>query len=334
VIVKSFFIFVLAEVDFLMLMNDQKRQWFLSLCKGCAVSTNGCWHVRCERLGMKQPIIFALILIVLYLLGFPLSAASQETRRISRTTLARMDVLSRARLFEAIIEEAARSEGVDPLILWTIAFNETRFRPWLTSPKNAQGMMQFMPATAARFGLADPYEANASIRAAARYVKYLGRLFDGNLESILAAYNAGEGTVLAYIQGRELRSNGKLINASRRTTANGVPPYKETVGYVSQGVKVYRWLKEQGRLSSFSPAETITKTSEIPSAPNAQERQAISVFYDPRTGKRRVVTLNNKVSAPLLDFGPVIVGPSIPKNSTQLARSTFAGHYRLSELQK
>ena len=275
--------------------------------------------------GMKQRITFALILIVLSLLGFPLSAASQETQRFSRSTLARMDVLSRARVFEATIEKAARTEGVDPLILWTIAYNETQFRPWLTSPKNAQGMMQFMPATAARFGLADPYEPTSSIRAAARYVKYLGRLFDGKLESVLAAYNAGEGTVLAYIQGRELRSNGKLINASRRLTTNGVPPYKETVGYVSQGVKVYRWLKEQKRLSSFSPPETIAKTSEILSAANAQERQAISVFYDPRTGRRRAIPVNNDDSSQGLDFGPVLVGPSIPKNSTQLARSTFAG---------
>lgn len=68
-----------------------------------------------------------------------------------------MDVLSRARLFEPTIERAAKSEAVDPLILWTIAYNETRFRPWLRSPKNAQGLMQFMPATAARFRLANPY---------------------------------------------------------------------------------------------------------------------------------------------------------------------------------
>lgn len=236
-----------------------------------------------------------------------------------------MDVLSRARMFEATIEETARSEGVDPLLLWTIAYNETRFRPWLTSPKNAQGMMQFMPATAARFGLADPYEPTSSIRAAARYVKYLGRLFDWKLESVLAAYNAGEGTVLAYIQGRELRANGKLINASRRRTAHGVPPYKETVGYVSQGVKIYRWLKEQGRRSRFSLPEQIAETSDTPSAANAQGRQAISVFYDPRTGTRRVLSVNNDDASQRLDFGPVLVGPSIPKNSTQLARSTFAG---------
>lgn len=287
-----------------------------------------------NALGMKQPIIFALILIVLSLLGLPISAASQETQRISRTTLSKMDVLSRARLFEASIEEAARREGVDPLILWTIAYNETRFRPWLTSPKNAQGMMQFMPATAARFGLANPYEANASIRAAARYVKYLGQLFDWRLESVLAAYNAGEGTVLAYILGRELRANGKLINASRRRTTNGVPPYRETVGYVSQGVKVYRWLVEQGRLSrSFQP-EQIAKTSEIPRPDNLRQKEAMSVFYDPRTGKRRVVSVNNDDSSRLLDLGPVLVGPSIPKNSNQLARSTFAGRNPLSEVKK
>ena len=285
-------------------------------------------------IGMKQPISIAFTIIVLSLLCFPFSAKSQETQRISRSALARMDVLSRARFFEATIEEAARSEGVDPLILWTIAYNETRFRPWLTSPKNAQGMMQFMPATAARFGLANPYEPNSSIRAAARYVNYLGRLFKWKLESVLAAYNAGEGTVLAYILGRGLRSNGKLINASRRRTTNGVPPYKETVRYVSQGVKVYRWLKVQGRLSSLAQPETIAKTSEIPSAANAQERQAISVFYDPRTGKRRVVSVENDDPSSLLNFGPVLVGPSIPKNSTQLARSTFAGQNPLSELQK
>lgn len=245
-----------------------------------------------------------------------------------------MDVLSRARIFEATIEKAARSEGVDPLILWTIAYNETRFRPWLTSPKNAQGLMQFMPATAARFRLANPYEATSSLFAAARYVKYLGRVFDWKLESILAAYNAGEGTVSAYLQGRVLKANGKSINASRLKTINGVPPYKETIGYVSRGVKIYRWLKEQGRLSRFSQSEQLPSTSEIPGAEDLREREAISVFYDPRTGKRRVVSLNKDDFLQQLDFGPVIVGPSIPKNSTQLARSTFAGLCHFSELHK
>ena len=271
--------------------------------------------------------------LTLLFLVAPLTVASQETRRISRGSLVRMDVLSRARLFEATIERAAKSEGVDPLILWTIAYNETRFRPWLTSPKNAQGLMQFMPATAARFGLANPYEPTSSSLAAARYVKYLGRLFDWKLESILAAYNAGEGTVTAYLQGRELRSNGKVINASRLRTVNGVPPYKETIGYVSQGVQVYRWLQEQGRLgiSKIEPRQN-ARMDYSPKVENSQERQAISVFYDPRTGRRSVITATNADLRPQLDFGPVIVGPTIPTNLIQRARSTFAGKITHSDL--
>lgn len=239
-----------------------------------------------------------------------------------------MDVLARARLFEETIDRAAKSEGVDPLILWTIAYNETRFRPWLTSPKNAQGLMQFMPATAARFGLTDPYEPKGSLRAAARYVKYLGRLFDWKLESVLAAYNAGEGTVSAYLQGRSLKANGKVINSSRVTTVHGVPPYKETIGYVSQGVKVYRWLEKQGIFAARPTASLNVETlvpRGISTENESKETQPVSVFYDPRTGKRRVTSSIIDDSLRLLEFGPVIVGPSIPTSSKKQARSTFAG---------
>lgn len=284
--------------------------------------------------GMKKRTIYSITFPLVLVFVFPLTIASQETQNISRTSLARMDVLSRARLFEAIIEKAAKSEGVDPLILWTIAYNETRFRPWLTSPKNAQGMMQFMPATAARFGLANPYEPKSSILAAARYVKYLGRLFDWKLESVLAAYNAGEGTVSAYLHGRELRVHGRVINASKRRTVNGVPPYKETIGYVFQGVEIYRWLQRQGRLglptTSFRPEQNARK-EEPPKIVEVKETQAMSVFYDPRTGKRSVMSFNNSDLLPQLDFGPVIVGPALPTNSAQRARSTFAGKLQISE---
>ena len=219
-----------------------------------------------------------------------------------------MDVLSRARLFEATIEKAAKSEGVDPLILWTIAYNETRFRPWLTSPKNAQGLMQFMPATAARFGLANPYEPTSSLYAAAKYVKYLGRLFDWKLESVLAAYNAGEGTVSAYLYGRNLKSNGRIINASQRRTVNGVPPYKETLGYVSQGVQVYRWLQAARQIrhtyDSIQPPKNIARSERQIKATEVQESKAILVFYDPRTGKRSLISPETSDEPPQLRFRP------------------------------
>lgn len=282
--------------------------------------------------GMKYRNAVACIFLSTLLFVSPLSIASQE--KISRDSLARMDVLSRARLFDRVVEKAARSEGVDPHILWTIAYNETRFRPWLTSPKNARGMMQFIPATAARFGLADPYDPNASLFAAARYVKFLGRLFDWKLESILAAYNAGEGTVSAYLNGRELRAGGKVINPSRSRTANGVPPYKETVSYVAQGVKVYRWLRQQGRFTRDPQSDPAFTTAEAPIANKPAEKQITSVFYEPRTGKRRVISSEEHDSDRELVPGPVIVGPSIPTNATSRARSTFAGLISRSDVKK
>ncbi len=242
-----------------------------------------------------------------------------------------MDVLSRAALFEKVIADAALQEGVDPRILWTIAYNETRFRPWLTSPRRAQGLMQFIPSTAARFGLADPYEPNASIHAAARYVKHLGGLFDWRLESVLAAYNAGEGTVLAYLEGRTIRSKRKLINPSGRRTIGGVPPYKETIDYVANGRRIYRWLETQGKFPGFrnrpivdASTQTSVSQKERPEEKGLSEASAMIVLYDPRTGTRSLV--NGQGNLELIDNnGPVIISPQVRSLRAQKARSIFAG---------
>ncbi len=244
-----------------------------------------------------------------------------------------MDVLSRAALFEQTIADAARKEGVDPQILWTIAYNETRFRPWLTSPKNAQGLMQFIPATASRFGLSNPYEPNASIHAAARYVKYLGGLFNWRLESVFAAYNAGEGTILAYLHGRSIRSKGKLINPSGRRTPGGVPPYRETINYVSNGLKVHRWLQQQGRFRGvwneteiYATGQTKQLKTDASEEDDTASTSATTVLYDPRTGSRFLVDNGGHDNLrPVDQSGPVIISPDLRGLPSQKARSTFAG---------
>jgi soluble lytic murein transglycosylase-like protein len=245
-----------------------------------------------------------------------------------------MDVLSRAALFEKAIAEAARTEGVDPLLLWTIAYNETRFRPWLRSPRNAQGVMQFIPTTAERFGLAEPYEPDASIQAAARYVKYLDGLFDWRLDSILAAYNSGEGTVAAYLYGKAIRSNGKVINPMGRRTIGGVPPYRETINYVSQGLKVYRWLETQSIFRKVANEAETYAANQIkpPKQVVAREEDVIwdkfgrMVLYDPRTGRRFIVNSGGLGAMRRIDEdGPVIISPGIRSLTAQKARSTFAG---------
>lgn len=168
---------------------------------------------------MKNQILFLSLIVTAALLTNPGVLFSQIRTTYSRSSMSRMDILSRSALFEPAIEEAARTERVDPLVLWTIAYNESRFRPWVTSPKNAQGLMQFIPATASRFGLTNPYDPRASIFAAAKYVKFLGGLFNWRLDSILAAYNSGEGTVTAYLYGKSLFAKGKQINRSKMRTS-------------------------------------------------------------------------------------------------------------------
>lgn len=115
--------------------------------------------------------------------------------------------------------------------------------------------MQFMPETARRFNLSNPHDATAAMDAAARYVNVLTTRFDGKLELVLAGYNAGEGAVESYRDGRSLRtSKGKVINP-RRIKTNGVPPYRETMLYVKRGLLVFNRVTTAG---VFSP-ELIAK---------------------------------------------------------------------------
>lgn len=287
---------------------------------------------------IHKPVL--LTLLWLLLLTFPELHRSQTRRGLNSVDLAKMDVLSRAGLFEKMILDAALKEGVDPLILWTIAYNETRFRPWLTSSKNAQGLMQFMPATARRFGLSDPYNAALSITAAARYIRYLDRLFSGRLDSVLAAYNAGEGTVLAYLAGKAIRSNGRTINPFGKQTPSGVPPYKETTEYVAKGRRIYSWLTSQSKfngaikksavaatvLSNVVTKQYITKKAALRADGEVVATPATTIVqYDPRTGNRFQV-LRNAVSPngvkKLNQSGPVIISPDARIQSTPKARST------------
>ena len=141
----------------------------------------------------------------------------------------------RAREFEPLIVESARRHGIDPRILRAVCFIESRFRADATSPKGARGLMQFMPATAARYRLRNPYDPRAAIDAAARYLRDLLRRFGGRVDLALAAYNAGEGAVESFQTGKPLvLATGKIINPHRLITG-GIPPYRETQEYVRLG---------------------------------------------------------------------------------------------------
>jgi len=117
-----------------------------------------------------------------------------------------------------IVDRIARRTGLEARLMIAVIAAESAFDPRAVSPRNAQGLMQLLPETAARFGVRHPFDAAENIRGGAAYLRSLLNEFDGNLDLALAAYNAGEGAVLAY---------------------GTVPPYDETIQYIDRVKRFY-----------------------------------------------------------------------------------------------
>lgn len=180
---------------------------------------------------MIQKLVHALV--VLLLVGISINAQQGANYSIQQ----------RAQSLEPYFVDSANRYGIDPRILRVLCYLESRFRLNAISPKGARGPMQFMPETAARYGLSNPQDPRPAIDAAARYFRDLLSRFDGRIDLAFAAYNAGEGTVEAFRKGRVLRlSNGKVINAGRSVTG-GIPPYRETQNYVRLAIDLLRGIE-------------------------------------------------------------------------------------------
>ena len=118
------------------------------------------------------------------------------------------------------IAQAASAYELDPKLLHAVIGTESAYNPLAVSPKGARGLMQLMPATAARFSVDDPFDARENILGGSRYLRSLMGLFHQDVELALAAYNAGEQNVIRY--------------------GHRVPPFQETQTYVSKVLSRYR----------------------------------------------------------------------------------------------
>ena len=112
---------------------------------------------------------------------------------------------------DRIIFEAGENQGVDPRLLHAVIWQESKYKVRARSHAGAQGLMQLIPDTAKRFGCDDPHDPEKNIAAGTKYLSWLLKRFEGNVELALAGYNAGEGAVDKY---------------------DGIPPYNETQNYV------------------------------------------------------------------------------------------------------
>lgn len=181
-------------------------------------------HCIGATLAVSTIMVHKILCVTLTLMSVVATVAAQD--RYDRA------LLERAIRLEPFIVAAAQRYGVDARILRAICFIESRYRISVVSPKGARGPMQFMPETAARYGLRDPHDPEQAIDAAARYFRDLLRKFDGRVDLALAAYNAGEGAVSSFMTGKPLRlRDGRIVNA-RGVVTGGIPPYVETQRYV------------------------------------------------------------------------------------------------------
>src|SRR5277367_3507203 len=99
-----------------------------------------------------------------------------------------------------LVDSSARAQGLPVSFLTRLIWQESNFRPNVSSPAGALGIAQFMPGTAGARGLADPFDPESAIPKAASLLADLRKQF-GNLGLAAAAYNAGPGRVAKWIAG-------------------------------------------------------------------------------------------------------------------------------------
>jgi soluble lytic murein transglycosylase-like protein len=208
------------------------------------------------------------VLLLIIVAAIPVNASEHSAHH---SDLARAIVRSTA--YHSAISASAARYSVDPCLLWTIAYLESRFKSSAVSSKGARGMMQFMPATGRKYGLVgrgDLHDPLRSIEAAARYLRDLNGMFADRIDLVLAGYNAGENAVI--------RSGYR------------VPRYRETRQYVASGMSVLRAISHSATFSTKSlesklivSTDTASPTNQRVTAPRqpfpSRFRRSRSIYF-------------------------------------------------------
>ena len=168
-------------------------------------------HFRSFKLSLLT--IFALFLVANFTsIGTSVFAPSAAATIRYNENFIPMDIpTSGDAEIDLLIFEAGKEYGVDPRLIHAVAYQESRYKTDAKSHAGAQGLMQMMPATAARFAVEGKTGVEQNVYSGTKLLRWLLKRFDGNVSLALAGYNAGEGSVDKY---------------------DGIPPYPETENYV------------------------------------------------------------------------------------------------------
>lgn len=188
----------------------------------------------CHQSGMLvllwliMPVVFAETQVAVLELNKPVKSAAPVVKVVKKpewcTRMSKTRLEQRAMPYQTAITHYAQRYRVDAALVQAVIAIESCYNPTAVSPKGAQGLMQLIPATAERFGISNSMNARQNIRGGTRYLAWLIKRFDGDVQKALAGYNAGEGAVDKY---------------------KGIPPYKETQHYVRNVLAVYKRLALQ-----------------------------------------------------------------------------------------
>src|ERR1700675_1611683 len=137
--------------------------------------------------------------------------------------------------FREIVKAAAKRYSVDADLITSVIAAESNFDPKAVSRRNARGLMQLLPVTAASLGVKNIFDPAENIDAGTRYLRDLLQLYKNDLALTLAAYNAGPDRVQHY--GR-------------------VPPFAETITYVRRVKQTYALRKSSNAAGKAAPART------------------------------------------------------------------------------
>lgn len=163
--------------------------------------------------------------------------------------------------YDVHISAAASLHGVAVDLIKAVIQVESEFDRYAVSSKGALGLMQLMPFTARRFGVSDAFDPRQNIYAGVQYLRILLDMFQGDAALALAGYNAGENAVLRF---------------------GGIPPYKETQGYVR---------KIQGLLSTGFRAVMRTSGPLVPTPSTQALSFSPAVLRSARSGNGQAAKL-------------------------------------------
>ncbi|MER3418985.1 MAG: hypothetical protein C4343_07885, partial [Chloroflexota bacterium] len=232
----------------------------------------------------------------------PVTSKEVEQHNITTTHVTNKQAVRQLSLgdLENIFLAAAAGNDIDYRLLIAVARVESSLNPQAKSPAGACGLMQLMPATAAKYQVSQEqlFNPEINVEIGARHLSYLIKRYGGDLKTALAAYNAGEGAVDAFRTGTALWDSArrKWINPKRYFSP--IPPYAETINYVARVTYYYDLLRQHlpqpqanySRLKKeFQPIQK-TKRTDINLNQTAQNAQKpLRYYYDPHSGLRFVI---------------------------------------------